>query len=119
MDLVEQMRGVAPRRERAQPRAPRPEPDEGMVERAAELGRRIEAHRTALGLTVETYGRVLGVSGLSIYNWSRGHALPKEPVIKKIERFMRIASDRDAYLQHLESGVFKPFGVRVSGGGRR
>jgi DNA-binding transcriptional regulator YiaG len=39
--------------------------------------RSVRAQRRRLGLSAEEYGRLLGVSGLTIYNWEHGKARPR------------------------------------------
>lgn len=55
------------------------------AEPAAETGRRVRfvakglrAHRERLGLSADDYGRLIGVSGQSIYNWEHETAKPRE-----------------------------------------
>jgi len=38
---------------------------------------RLAAHRTKLGLSAATYGKLVGVSGQSIYHWEQGTARPR------------------------------------------
>jgi DNA-binding transcriptional regulator YiaG len=37
----------------------------------------VKAHRRKLGLSAEDYGKLVGVSGLTIYNWESGKAKPR------------------------------------------
>jgi DNA-binding transcriptional regulator YiaG len=39
--------------------------------------RSVKAQRRRLGLSAEDYGRLIGVSGLTIYNWEHGRARPR------------------------------------------
>ena len=41
-------------------------------------GKALKTHRERLGLSADNYGRLIGVSGLSIYNWEQGKARPRE-----------------------------------------
>ena len=41
----------------------------------------LKASRERLGLSADNYGRLIGVSGLSIYNWEQGKARPRESSI--------------------------------------
>jgi len=41
----------------------------------------LKAHRERLGLSADSYGKLIGVSGLSIYNWEQGKARPRESSI--------------------------------------
>lgn len=38
----------------------------------------LKASRVRLGLSADNYGKLVGVSGLSIYNWEQGKARPRE-----------------------------------------
>jgi DNA-binding transcriptional regulator YiaG len=38
----------------------------------------LKAHREKLGLSAADYGRLVGVSGLTIYNWEGGKAKPRQ-----------------------------------------
>lgn len=37
----------------------------------------LRAHRARLGLSAKNYGRLLGVSGLTVYNWESGKSRPR------------------------------------------
>ena len=41
-------------------------------------GEALKAHRERLGLSAENYGKLLGASALSIYNWEQGKARPRK-----------------------------------------
>ena len=41
-------------------------------------GAALKAHRERVGLSADNYARLLGVSGLSIYNWEQGKARPRK-----------------------------------------
>ena len=49
--------------------------------RARFSARGLKAARERLGLSADNYGRLVGVSGLSIYNWEQGKARPRESSI--------------------------------------
>lgn len=38
----------------------------------------VKKHREKLGLSAADYGRLAGVSGLTIYNWEKGDSSPRE-----------------------------------------
>ncbi len=38
----------------------------------------LKAHRQKLGLSQEDYGKLAGVSGLTIYNWENGKTKPRQ-----------------------------------------
>jgi DNA-binding transcriptional regulator YiaG len=37
----------------------------------------LKSHRAKLGLSAKEYGRLVGVSGLTIYNWENGKTRPR------------------------------------------
>ena len=41
----------------------------------------LKANRVRLGLSADSYGKLVGVSGLSIYNWEQAKARPRESSI--------------------------------------
>ncbi|MBI4581479.1 MAG: helix-turn-helix transcriptional regulator [Planctomycetes bacterium] len=41
----------------------------------------VKAHREKLGLSALDYGKLVGVSGLTIYNWESGKARPREAML--------------------------------------
>ena len=41
----------------------------------------LKSSRERLGLSADNYGKLIGVSGLSIYNWEQGKARPRESSI--------------------------------------
>ena len=44
----------------------------------------LKADRERLGLSADNYGKLVGVSGLSIYNWEQGKARPRESSIASL-----------------------------------
>ena len=44
----------------------------------------LKANRERLGLSADNYGKLVGVSGLSIYNWEQGKARPRESSIEAL-----------------------------------
>ena len=55
----------------------------------------LSAQRSRLGLSAADYGRLIGVSAQSIYNWELGHATPRTEQIKKVAALRGIGK-RDA-----------------------
>ena len=41
-------------------------------------GEALKAHRERLGLSAENYGKLLGASAMSVYNWEQGKARPRK-----------------------------------------
>ena len=46
----------------------------------------IKSHRTRLGLSALDFGKLVGVSGLTIYNWESGKTKPRHSQLPKIAR---------------------------------
>lgn len=44
----------------------------------------LKAHRARLGLSAKDYGKLMGVSGLTIYNWEAGKSKPRRSQLPKI-----------------------------------
>ena len=55
-------------------------PDSGS-KRARFSAKGLKTSRERLGLSADNYGKLIGVSGLSIYNWEQGKARPRESSI--------------------------------------
>ena len=57
-------------------------PDSGRKSSRARFSAKgLKANRERLGLSADNYGKLIGVSGLSIYNWEQGKARPRESSI--------------------------------------
>lgn len=56
---------------------------------------RLAAHRGKLGLSAAAYGRLVGVSGQSIYHWEQGKTRPRAAQLESLAR-ARHLSARDA-----------------------
>jgi DNA-binding transcriptional regulator YiaG len=52
--------------------------DEDPLEAVRYSSRSVRAQRQRLGLSAEDYGRLVGVSGLTIYNWEHEKARPRK-----------------------------------------
>ena len=64
-------------------------------------GEALKAHRERLGLSADNYGRLIGVSGLSIYNWEQGKARPRKSSVDAWSAIRRI--DKREAAQRLAS----------------
>ena len=64
--------------EKAAGAAPKPAEQSG---RARFSAKGLKTDRERLGLSADNYGKLVGVSGLSIYNWEQGKARPRESSI--------------------------------------
>jgi DNA-binding transcriptional regulator YiaG len=73
-----------------------PENGQGMRFRADGL----KSHRSKLGLSARDYGRLVGVSGLSIYHWEGGKSRPRREQLPKLAAVRKLGK-REAH-QRLE-----------------
>ena len=64
-------------------------PDSGS-KRARFSAKGLKAHRERLGLSADNYGKLVGASGLSIYNWEQEKARPRESSIAALASIRRI-----------------------------
>lgn len=55
----------------------------------------IRSHRKRLGLSADEYGRLVGVSAQSIYNWERGQTVPRAQQVRAIAA-LRTVGKREA-----------------------
>jgi DNA-binding transcriptional regulator YiaG len=62
----------------AQKQGDQPAGDEDPLAATRYSARSVRAQRKRLGLSAEAYGRLVGVSGLTIYNWEHGKARPRK-----------------------------------------
>lgn len=44
----------------------------------------LRSQRSRLGLSAEDYGKLVGVSGQSVYNWEQGHTIPRSQQVSAI-----------------------------------
>lgn len=44
----------------------------------------LRAHRARVGLSAKNYGRLVGVSGLTVYSWESGKSRPRPPQLAAI-----------------------------------
>jgi len=88
-----------------------------LKEKAKERGKfspeYIRNERDRLGLSASDYGRLVGVSHLTIYNWEHGRSSPHQ---KQLEQWLEIrdVSAEDAYKAlgiHSDNGSFSPKAV--------
>src|SRR5437764_9649848 len=64
----------------------------------------LKSHRSRLGLSAADYGKLVGVSAQSVYNWEQGNASPRPEQLKRIAA-LRAISKRDAHAQLARSGA--------------
>jgi DNA-binding transcriptional regulator YiaG len=69
MDMLEMKKGTA--------QETGDETDNGQLSGLRFSTRSVKAQRRRLGLSAEDYGKLVGVSGLTIYNWEHGRTRPR------------------------------------------
>ena len=67
----------------------------------------LKASRVRLGLSADNYGKLVGVSGLSIYNWEQGKARPRESSIAALMAIKGIGK-REAARRLEALGISQP-----------
>jgi DNA-binding transcriptional regulator YiaG len=76
--LNQQARRLAALEGRSGSSAPAATADAAPLEEGVRFSRRsVKAQRARLGLSAHDYGRLVGVSGLTIYNWEQGKSRPR------------------------------------------
>ena len=65
-------------KKRLQQQQDQPQPTEDQLESVRFSARSVKAQRQRLGLSAADYGRLVGVSGLTIYNWEHDKARPRK-----------------------------------------
>ena len=70
----------------------------------------LKSHRNRLGLSATAYGRLVGVSAQSVYNWEQGHASPRAEQVKMIATLRGIGKrEAQARLEQLGAkGIQRP-----------
>jgi DNA-binding transcriptional regulator YiaG len=63
---------------------------------------RLAAHREKLGLSAASYGRLIGVSGQTIYHWEQGKARPRAAQLEHLAA-VRAFTARDVAEPHLRN----------------
>lgn len=66
---------------KALPTPPAKQADQGRIRFSASG---LKSHRARLGLSAADFGALVGVSALSIYNWERGKAAPRQAQLQKL-----------------------------------
>ncbi len=75
--LREQQRKVTALESRGSDAASVEEADEGSPSGLRFSSRSVRAQRRRLGLSAEGYGKLVGVSALTVYNWEKGNTRPR------------------------------------------
>jgi DNA-binding transcriptional regulator YiaG len=79
-DLVTRTAFLERQEKRRSADVPIPQEAEGMRFRADGL----RSHRARLGISAKDYGRLVGVSGLTIYHWESGKSRPRKQQLAKL-----------------------------------
>ena len=91
----------------------------GKSVRARFSAKGLKTSRERLGLSADNYGKLVGVSGLSIYNWEQGKARPRESSIEALLKIKGIGKREAARrLQALEGSASTASNSAGAGGDR-
>jgi DNA-binding transcriptional regulator YiaG len=80
--------------------------EEGPLESVRFSARSVKAQRNRLGLSAADYGKLVGVSGLTIYNWEHGKSKPRKAQLAALVAVRGIAK-REALKKLAELTVKK------------
>jgi DNA-binding transcriptional regulator YiaG len=75
--LAQQERDIRLLKKQSQPQD-QPQTEEEPSESIRFSSRSVKAQRSRLGLSAADYGKLVGVSGLTIYNWEHGASRPRK-----------------------------------------
>lgn len=75
------------RQARSQSQAVSAEPEPAKIRFVA---KGLRSHRKRLGLSAADFGRLIGVSGQSVYNWEQGHATPRREQLEAIAALRKL-----------------------------
>ena len=78
----------------------------------------LKTERDRLGLSADNYGKLIGVSGLSVYNWEQGKANPRNSSIEALLKIRGIGKRKaQKVLDDLKNKDGGASGQKTSGGG--
>ena len=66
-------------------------PTDSTTQKVRFVAKGLRSQRNRLGLSAEAYGRLVGVSAQSIYNWEQGHATPRAEQIASVASIRSIS----------------------------
>jgi DNA-binding transcriptional regulator YiaG len=84
----------------------KPQPELGEMEGIRFSARSVKAQRQRLGLSAADYGKLVGVSGLTIYNWEHGETRPRKAQFAALVA-VRGMGKREALEKLAEAGAKK------------
>ena len=76
--LGQQEREIKLLKKRSQQQTSQSQPTEDELDSVRFSARSVKAQRSRLGLSAADYGKLVGVSGLTIYNWEQEKARPRK-----------------------------------------
>ena len=76
--VQEQKKKIAFLEAQERKRVTEPSSSKGDVENVRFSARSVKSQRDRLGLSAKDYGLIVGVSGLTIYNWEQGKSRPRQ-----------------------------------------
>jgi DNA-binding transcriptional regulator YiaG len=83
-----------------------PQAEEETAENSRFSARSVKAQRSRLGLSAADYGKLVGVSGLTIYNWEHGKSKPRKAQLAALVAVRNIGK-REAMVKLAELGPKK------------
>jgi DNA-binding transcriptional regulator YiaG len=82
------------------------QPEQDEMENTRFSARSVRAQRQRLGLSAADYGKLVGVSGLTIYNWEHDKSRPRKAQFAALVAVRGIGK-REALIKLAEAGVRK------------
>jgi DNA-binding transcriptional regulator YiaG len=105
----EQQRKIAFLEAQERKRLGKPEVANGAVDEARFSARSVKAQRARTGLSAADYAKLVGVSGLTIYNWERGKSRPRREQLASLVALRGIGKRQaQAKLELLKAAGAKP-----------
>jgi DNA-binding XRE family transcriptional regulator len=105
--IVDLQRKVAPLEKQVQRNAPSPTPEVD-AEHVRFTAKGLRSQRQRLGLSAANYGKLIGVTGQTIYSWEAETSRPRTEQVAKIASLRHLGKrEAEAHLEHLRSGAKK------------
>jgi DNA-binding transcriptional regulator YiaG len=104
--LSQQEKDIRLLKKRSQQQQSEPQTDGGEMEGVRFSARSVKAQRQRLGLSAADYGKLVGVSGLTIYNWEHEKARPRKAQLTALVA-VRGVGKREALAKLAEVAVTK------------
>jgi DNA-binding transcriptional regulator YiaG len=103
--LSQQEKEIKLLKKRIEPRD-QPQADQNEMEGIRFSARSVKAQRQRIGLSAADYGKLVGVSGLTVYNWEHGKARPRKAQLAALIAVRGIGK-REATLRLEDLGAAK------------